>query len=101
MLNKVLTQLQNYINQNIIDLNNMMQSNVDIDIIIKDIEAAQKMFLEDKTNKNIWDKYSQYLFSIKEYLEIFYKKNMITMNQILQNKEDIINKDYTILNKKK
>ena len=39
MLNKVLLQLQNYINQNIIDLNNMMKSNVDIDNIIKDIEA--------------------------------------------------------------
>ena len=101
MLNNVLQQLQNYISKNIIDLDNIMQSNVDIETIIKDIETAQKMFLENKTNKNIWDKYSQYLFSIKEYLEIFYKKNMITMNQILQNKEDIINKDYTILNKKK
>ena len=76
MLNKVLLQLQNYINQNIIDLNNMMQSNVDIDIIMKDIEKAQKIFFEDKT-KNIWEKYSQYLFSIKEYLELFYKKNML------------------------
>ena len=101
MLNKVLMQLQNYINQNIIDLNNMMQSNVDIDIIIKDIEAAQKMFLEDKNNKNIWDKYSQYLFSIKEYLELFYKKNMLSINQIIKNKEEIIKKDYNILNKEK
>ena len=101
MLNKVLTQLQNYINQNIIDLNNMMQSNVDIDIIIKDIENAQKMFLEDKSCKNVWEKYSQYLFTIKEYLELFYKKNMQTINQIIKNKEDIIKKDYNILNKEK
>ena len=101
MLNNVLLQLQNYINKNIIDLNNIMQSNIDIDGLIKDIEASQKMFLENKNNKNIWDKYSQYLFSIKEYLEIFYKKNIITMNQIIQNKEEIINKDYILLNKKK
>jgi hypothetical protein len=101
MLNKVLLQLQNYINQNIIDLNNMMKSNVDIDNIIKDIEAAQKMFLEDKISKNVWEKYSQYLFSIKEYLELFYKKNMISINQIIKKKEDIIKKDYNILNKEK
>jgi hypothetical protein len=101
MLNNVLLQLQNYINKNIIDLNNMMQSNIDIDEIIKDIDRAGKMFLGNNSNKNIWDKYSQYLFSIKEYLEIFYKKNMITINQIIKSKEEIINKDYILLNKKK
>ena len=101
MLNNVLLQLQNYINKNIIDLNNIMQSNIDIDAIIKDIDTAGKMFLGNNANRNIWDKYSQYLFSIKEYLEIFYKKNMITMNQIIKNKEEIINKDYILLNKKK
>ena len=100
MLNNVLLQLQNYINKNIIDLNNMIQCNVDIETIIKDIEAAQKMFLEDK-NTNIWEKYSQYLFSIKEYLEIFYKKNMLIINQLLKNKENIIKKDYKVLNKEK
>ena len=102
MLNNVLTQLQKYINNNIIDLNNMMQSNLDIDTIMKDIGIAQKMFLEDKnTNNNVWEKYSQYLFSIKDYLEIFYKKNMISMNEILKSKENIIKKDFNILNKKK
>ena len=102
MLNNVLTQLQKYINNNIIDLNNMMQSNLDIDTIMKDIDISQKLFLENKnTNNNVWEKYSQYLFSIKEYLEIFYKKNMISMNEILKSKENIIKKDYNILNKKK
>jgi hypothetical protein len=41
MLNNVLLQLQNYINKNIIDLNNMMQSNIDIDEIIKDIDTEK------------------------------------------------------------
>ena len=88
MLNNVLTQLQSYINKNIIDLNNMIQSNIEIDTIIKDIDNTQKMFLEDKNNISIWEKYSQYLFSIKEYLEIFYKKNMISMNEIIKFKEN-------------
>ena len=101
MLNKVLLQLQNYINKNIVDLNNMVQCNTDIDSMIKDIESAQKMFLEDKTKNNVWERYSQYLFSIKEYLELFYKKNMLIINQILKNKEDIIKKDYNVLNKEK
>ena len=103
MLNNVLLQLQNYINKNIIDLDNMMQCNVDMDTIIKDIESSQKMFLENKNKNtnNIWEKYSQYLFSIKEYLEIFYKKNMFSMNQIIKNTEEIIKKDYNILNKEK
>ena len=100
MLNNVLMQLQNYINKNIIDLNNIIQCNSDIDTIIKDIFTAQKMFLANKNN-NIWEKYSNYLFSIKEYLEMFYKKNMISINEIIQSKEDIINKDFHILNKKK
>ena len=79
-----------------------MQSNLDIDTIMKDIGIAQKMFLEDKnTNNNVWEKYSQYLFSIKDYLEIFYKKNMNSMNEILKSKENIIKKDFNILNKKK
>jgi len=69
--------------------------------MIKDIESAQKMFLEDKTKNNIWERYSQYLFSIKEYLELFYKKNILIINQILKNKENIIQKDYNVLNKKK
>ena len=99
MLNQVLMQLNNYINQNIIDLNNMIQSNTNIDNILKEIELAQKMFLEN--NKDIWENYSQYLFSIKEYLELFYKKNMININQIIQQKEEIISKDYQILNKEK
>ena len=99
MLNNVLSQLQNYINKNIIDLSNMMQSNNDIDSIMKDIEMSQRMFLEN--NNNIWDKYSQYLFSIKEYLELFYKKNMLSINRIIKIKEDLIKKDYNILNKEK
>ena len=99
MLNQVLLQLNNYINQNIIDLNNLMQSNVNIDNVLKEIEKAQKMFLGEK--KDIWETYSQYLFSVKEYLEIFYKKNMLNINEIVKNKEEIINKDYQILNKEK
>ena len=99
MLNQVLMQLNSYINQNIIDLNNITQSNVNIDTVLKEIEAAQKMFLEN--NKDIWETYSQYLFSVKEYLEIFYKKNMMNINQIIKNKEDIINTQYHILNKEK
>ena len=78
-----------------------MQCNTDIETMIKDIESAQKMFLEDKTKNNAWERYSQYLFSIKEYLELFYKKNMLIINQILKNKEDIIKKDYNVLNKEK
>ena len=62
MLNNMLTQLQSYINKNIIDLNNMIQSNIEIDTIIKDIDNTQKMFLEDKNNISIWEKYSQYFF---------------------------------------
>ena len=92
-------QLNNYINQNITDLNNMIQSNTNIDNILKEIELAQKMFLEN--NKDIWETYSQYLFSVKEYLELFYKKNMININQIIKQKEEIISKDYQILNKEK
>ena len=99
MLNQVLMQLNNYINQNIIDLNNIVQSNVNIDNMLKEIELAQKMFLEN--NKDIWESYSQYLFSVKEYLELFYKKNMININQIIRQKEEIISKDYQILNKEK
>jgi hypothetical protein len=99
MLNQVLMQLNNYINQNITDLNNMIQSNTNIDNILKEIELAQKMFLEN--NKDIWETYSQYLFSVKEYLELFYKKNMININQIIKQKEERINKDYIILNKEK
>ena len=99
MLNQVLMQLNNYINQNIIDLNNMAQNNVNIDTILKEIESAQKMFLEK--NKDIWESYSQYLFSVKEFLELFYKKNMININQIIRQKEEIISKDYQILNKEK
>jgi hypothetical protein len=99
MLNQVLMQLNNYINQNITDLNNMIQSNTNIDNILKEIELAQKMFLEN--NKDIWETYSQYLFSVKEYLELFYKKNMININQIIRQKEEIISKDYQILNKEK
>ena len=99
MLNQVLLQLNNYINQNIIDLNNLMQSNINIDNVLKEIENAQKMFLGEK--KDIWETYSQYLFSVKEYLEIFYKKNMLNINEIIKNKEEIINKDYLILNKEK
>ena len=99
MLNQVLMQLNNYINQNIIDLNNIVQSNVNIDNMLKEIELAQKMFLEN--NKDIWETYSQYLFSVKEYLELFYKKNMININQIIKQKEEIISKDYQILNKEK
>ena len=99
MLNQVLMQLNNYINQNIIDLNNIIQSNVDIDYILKEIENAQKMFLSE--NKDIWETYSQYLFSIKEYVEIFYKKNIQNIKQIIKNKEGAINKDYQILNKEK
>ncbi len=99
MLNQVLMQLNNYINQNITDLNNMIQSNTNIDNILKEIELAQKMFLEN--NKDIWETYSQYLFSVKEYLELFYKKNMININQIIKQKEEIISKDYQILNKEK
>ena len=99
MLNQVLMQLNNYINQNITDLNNMIQSNTNIDNILKEIELAQKMFLEN--NKDIWETYSQYLFSVKEYLELFYKKNMISINQIIKQKEEIISKDYQILNKEK
>ena len=99
MLNQVLMQLNNYINHNIIDLNNIMQSNVNIDNFLKEIEEAQKMFLGN--DKDIWETYSQYLFSIKEYLEIFYKKNMMNINQIIKNKEDIINKHFEILNKEK
>ena len=53
MLNQVLMQLNNYINHNIIDLNNIMQSNVNIDNFLKEIEEAQKMFLEN--NKDIWE----------------------------------------------
>ena len=78
-----------------------MQCNTDIETMIKDIESAQKMFLEDKTKNNVWERYNQYLFSIKEYLELFYKKNMLIINQILKNKEDIIKKDYNVLNKEK
>ena len=92
-------QLNNYINQNITDLNNMIQSNTNIDNILKEIGLAQKMFLEN--NKDIWETYSQYLFSVKEYLELFYKKNMININQIIKQKEEIISKDYQILNKEK
>ena len=92
-------QLNNYINQNIIDLNNIIQSNADIDYILKEIENAQKMFLSE--NKDIWETYSQYLFSSKEYVEIFYKKNIQNIKQIIKNKEDVINKDYQILNKEK
>ena len=92
-------QLNNYINQNIIDLNNIIQINADIDYILKEIENAQKMFLNE--NKDIWETYSQYLFSIKEYVEIFYKKNIQNIKQIIKNKEDVINKDYQILNKEK
>ena len=99
MLNQVLMQLNNYINHNIIDLNNIMQSNVNIDNFLKEIEEAQKMFLGN--DKDIWETYSQYLFSIKEYLEIFYKKNMMNINQIIKNKEDIINNHFEILNKEK
>ena len=99
MLNQVLMQLNNYINQNIIDLNNIIQSNINIDNLLKEIENAQKMFLEN--NKDIWEIYSQYLFSVKEYLENFYKKNMVNINQIIKQKEEIINKDYLILNKEK
>ena len=100
MLNKVLLQLNNYISNNIIDLNNMIQSNINIDNILKEIENSQKMFLQGD-NKDIWEIYSQYLFCVKDYLEIFYKKNMININQIIKNKENIINKDYIILNKEK
>jgi len=57
------------------------------------------MFLEN--NKDIWESYSQYLFSVKEYLELFYKKKMININQIIRQKEEIISKDYQILNKEK
>ena len=99
MLNQVLMQLNNYINQNIIDLNNIIQSNVNIDNILKEVEMAQKMFLE--SHKDIWETYSQYLFSVKEYLEIFYKKNMLNINQIIRKKEEVINKNYQILNKEK
>ena len=99
MLNQVLMQLNNYINQNIIDLNNIIQSNINIENVLKEIENAQKMFLEN--NKDIWEIYSQYLFSVKEFLEIFYKKNMININQIIKQKEERINKDYIILNKEK
>ena len=99
MLNQVLMQLNSYINQNIIDLNNIIQSNINIENVLKEIENAQKMFLEN--NKDIWEIYSQYLFSVKEFLEIFYKKNMININQIIKQKEEIINKDYLILNKEK
>ena len=99
MLNQVLMQLNNYINQNIIDLNNIIQSNINIDNLLKEIENAQKMFLEN--NKDIWEIYSQYLFSVKEYLENFYKKNMVNINQIIKQKEERINKDYIILNKEK
>ena len=99
MLNQVLMQLNNYINQNIIDLNNIIQSNVDIDYILKEIETAQKMFLSE--NKDIWEAYSQYLFTIKDYVEMFYKKNIQNIKQIIKYKEDAINKDYQILNKEK
>ena len=99
MLNQVLMQLNSYINQNIIDLNNIIQSNINIENVLKEIENAQKMFLEN--NKDIWEIYSQYLFSVKEFLEIFYKKNMININQIIKQKEERINKDYIILNKEK
>ena len=98
MLNQVLSQLNNYINQNILDLNNI-QKNTNIDNILKEIEENQKIFL--KNDKTIWESYSQFLFSIKEYLEIFYKKNMVNINQFLKIKEGIINKDYQILNKEK
>ena len=99
MLNQVLMQLNNYINQNIIDLNNIIQSNVDIDYILKEIETAQKMFLSE--DKDIWEAYSQYLFTIKDYVEMFYKKNIQNIKQIIKYKEDAINKDYQILNKEK
>ena len=98
MLNQVLSQLNNYINQNILDLNNI-QKNTNIDNILKEIEESQKIFF--KNDKTIWESYSQFLFSIKEYLEIFYKKNMVNINQFLKIKEGIINKDYQILNKEK
>jgi len=98
MLNQVLSQLNNYINQNILDLNNI-QKNTNIDNILKEIEESQKIFF--KNDKSIWESYSQFLFSIKEYLEIFYKKNMVNINQFLKIKEGIINKDYQILNKEK
>ena len=98
MLNQVLSQLNNYINQNILDLNNI-QKNTNIDNILKEIEESQKIFF--KNDKSIWESYSQFLFSIKEYLEIFYKKNMVNINQLLKIKESIINKDYQILNKEK
>ena len=98
MLNQVLSQLNNYINQNILDLNNI-QKNINIDNILKEIEESQKIFF--KNDKTIWESYSQFLFSIKEYLEIFYKKNMVNINQFLKIKEGIINKDYQILNKEK
>ena len=98
MLNQVLSQLNNYINQNILDLNNI-QKNTNIDNILKEIEENQKIFF--KNDKSIWESYSQFLFSIKEYLEIFYKKNMVNINQFLKIKEGIINKDYQILNKEK
>ena len=98
MLNQVLSQLNNYINQNILDLNNI-QKNTNIDNILKEIEESQKIFF--KNDKTIWESYSQFLFSIKEYLEIFYKKNIVNINQFLKIKEGIINKDYQILNKEK
>jgi len=98
MLNQVLSQLNNYINQNILDLNNI-QKNTNIDNILKEIEESQKIFF--KNDKSIWESYSQFLFSIKEYLEIFYKKNMVNINQFLKIKEGIINKDYQILSKEK
>lgn len=99
MLNKVLIQLQNYIAKNIIDLNNMVQCNIDVERMGKNIESAQKMILDG--NMNIWDKYKIYLFSIKEYLENFFKKNINNINMILNNKEQGIQKEFTILNKEK
>ena len=99
MLNKVLIQLQNYISKNVIDLNNMLKCNIDVERMGKNIESAQKMLLDG--NRNIWDTYKVYLFSIKEYLESFFKKNINDINLILNNKEQGIKKEYTILNKEK